>query len=160
MVTFTCIHTMYSVCFTPFIILPLPLSPFIKWLWQVSLFHIHRCIDNHWPYSPSFTLIISLPLPLVPSPYHELFYIPVLYCLSACTLFSGSFLSIFPVNILCFNQSNPLYYSSLSFSPYLIIILWRKHSLFIKWCWGSQISACIRLEIDPCLSSCTNINSK
>jgi hypothetical protein len=48
------------VWFIPFIILfPLPL---LKWLWQVSMFHIHTCIE-------STSTILTLPYPLCsPSP--------------------------------------------------------------------------------------------
>jgi hypothetical protein len=60
-------------------------SPFLKWLQQVSVFCIHTYIENT---SVVFTLIYS-PLPLVPSPYHDLFSIPVPYCFKYLLLFSG-----------------------------------------------------------------------
>jgi hypothetical protein len=33
-------------------------------------------------------------------------------------------------------------------------------SICNKCCWENWISACRKLKIDPCLSSCTSINSK
>jgi hypothetical protein len=39
-------------------------------------------------------------------------------------------------------------------------IWWRIDSLFKKYCWGNWLSACRKLKVDPCLSPCTNINSK
>jgi hypothetical protein len=33
-------------------------------------------------------------------------------------------------------------------------------SLFNKCCWEKLLSACRRLQIDPCLPPCTSINSK
>jgi hypothetical protein len=37
---------------------------------------------------------------------------------------------------------------------------WRKDSLFNKCCWEKCLSACRKLKLDPCLSSCTSNNSK
>jgi hypothetical protein len=48
---------------------------------------------------------------------YDLFYIPVLHCLSVCHCSVGLCLGILPINILYFNHSSPLYYSSLFFSP-------------------------------------------
>jgi hypothetical protein len=37
---------------------------------------------------------------------------------------------------------------------------WKIDWLFNKCCWGKWLSACRKLKLDPCLSLCTNINSK
>jgi hypothetical protein len=39
-------------------------------------------------------------------------------------------------------------------------ILWRKDSLFNTCCWEKWLSTCTKLKLDPCLPSCTGINSK
>jgi hypothetical protein len=39
-------------------------------------------------------------------------------------------------------------------------IQWRKDSLFNKCFWEKWLSVCKKLKLDPCLSSCTSINSK
>jgi hypothetical protein len=39
-------------------------------------------------------------------------------------------------------------------------IYWIKDSLSNKFCWENWIFACRKLKLDPCLSSCTSINSK
>jgi hypothetical protein len=39
-------------------------------------------------------------------------------------------------------------------------IWWRLNSLFNKCCWEKWLSACRKLKLDPCLSSCTSIISK
>jgi hypothetical protein len=75
------------------------------------------------PYSPSFNLFIYPPLLLVLSPPTSalpltwLCYIPVLHCLGICSLFSGVSLWNLPIDIMYFNQSIPLYYSS---SPWIV----------------------------------------
>jgi hypothetical protein len=86
-------------------ILPLPSIPFLKWLQQVSVFHIHTYVENT---STIFTFFDPLHLP---------FLFPVLHYLSICSLFCGVLPLYFTCNILYYNQSNPLYYSSLSCSP-------------------------------------------
>ena len=35
-----------------------------------------------------------------------------------------------------------------------------KECIFNKWCWSNWMSACRRMKIDPCLSSCTKLKSK
>jgi hypothetical protein len=55
---------------------------------------------------------------------------------------------------------NPHSYVHLIFDKGTQNITWRKDSLFNKCCWENWISACRRLKLDPCLSLCTNINSK
>jgi hypothetical protein len=37
---------------------------------------------------------------------------------------------------------------------------WRKDSPFDKFCQKKWLSACRTLKLDPCLSSCSSINSK
>jgi hypothetical protein len=39
-------------------------------------------------------------------------------------------------------------------------ILWRKYSLFNKWCWENLISICRRLKFDSSPSPCSKIHSK
>jgi hypothetical protein len=39
-------------------------------------------------------------------------------------------------------------------------IRWRKDSLFNKCCWEKWLSACRKLKVDSCLSSCTSFNLK
>jgi hypothetical protein len=54
---------------------------------------------------------------------------------------------------------NPHSYAHLIFDKRSQNIQWRKDSLFNKCCWENWISACRKLKLDPCLSSCSNINS-
>ena len=39
-------------------------------------------------------------------------------------------------------------------------IIWRKESLFTKWCWENWKAMCKRTTLDYSLSPCTQINSK
>jgi hypothetical protein len=55
---------------------------------------------------------------------------------------------------------NPHSYAHLIFYKGAKNIQWRKDSLFDKWCWDKQLPPCRKLKLDPCLSHCTNINSK
>jgi hypothetical protein len=55
---------------------------------------------------------------------------------------------------------NPCSYSILTFDKEAQNIYWREGSLFNKWCWENWISACRKLKLDPCLLTCTSINSK
>jgi hypothetical protein len=63
-------------------------------------------------------------------------------------------------------NKGPRYKSTQLIHAYLIFdkdaknIQWRKDSLFNKCCWEKWLSACRKLKLDPCLSPCTNINSK
>jgi hypothetical protein len=55
---------------------------------------------------------------------------------------------------------NPHNYTHLIFDKDLKNIWWRKDSFFNKCCWEKWLSICKKLKLDPCLSLCTNINSK
>jgi hypothetical protein len=55
---------------------------------------------------------------------------------------------------------NPWNYVHLIFDKVAKNIWWRKDSFFNKYFWENQISSCRKLKLDPCLSSCTSINSK
>jgi hypothetical protein len=56
---------------------------------------------------------------------------------------------------------NPCNYAHLIFNKGAKNIQWKKDSLFNKCCWGKKwLSACRKLKIDPCLSTCTSIISK
>jgi hypothetical protein len=55
---------------------------------------------------------------------------------------------------------NPHSYSHLIFDKGAQNLYGRKRQLLYKWCWENRISTCKRLKLDPCLSLCTNINSK
>jgi hypothetical protein len=54
---------------------------------------------------------------------------------------------------------NPCVYSQLIFNKEVQNTRWRKDSLFNKCCWENWISTCRRLNLDPCLSPFTKINS-
>jgi hypothetical protein len=55
---------------------------------------------------------------------------------------------------------NPHSYAHLIFDKGAKSIRWRIYSLFNKCCWKKWLSTCRKLKLDPCLSSCTSINSK
>jgi hypothetical protein len=65
--------------------------------------HIHPPLPLHFP-SPCYFLPLSM----------TCFTVLTFILLSVCSLFSG----VFPVNILYFDPSSPLHYSSLTSSPY------------------------------------------
>jgi hypothetical protein len=109
------------VWFILYIILPLLPLPFSKWLWQVSVFHIHTCIENKLTI---FTLLYPLHLPSLSYNYPSLnmtcfiFLSFIVLVPAQCLL--GFCLGILPVNMLYFSQSNPLFNSFLSFSDELV----------------------------------------
>jgi hypothetical protein len=37
---------------------------------------------------------------------------------------------------------------------------YNEDNLFNKCCWGKWLTACKKLKLNPCLSPCTNVNSK
>jgi hypothetical protein len=51
-------------------------------------------------------------------------------------------------------------YAHLIFDKVSKNMQWRKDSLLNKCCWLKWLSAWRKLKLDPCLSPCTNINSK
>jgi hypothetical protein len=53
-----------------------------------------------------------------------------------------------------------MHYVDLIFDKSAKNIQWRKDSLFNKCCWENWVSACRKLKVDLCLSSCTSVNSK
>jgi hypothetical protein len=55
---------------------------------------------------------------------------------------------------------NPHSYTHMIFDKGDPNIQWRKGSLFNKCWWENYLSACRRLKLDPCHSSCSSINSK
>jgi hypothetical protein len=55
---------------------------------------------------------------------------------------------------------NPHSYAHLIFDKGAKDTQWIKDSLFNKCCWEKWLSASNRPKVDPCLSSCTSINSK
>jgi hypothetical protein len=55
---------------------------------------------------------------------------------------------------------NPHNYTHLIFDKGAKNIWWRKDSLFNKCCLEKWLSVCRKLQLDPCLSPCTSINSK
>jgi hypothetical protein len=63
---------------------------------------------------------IHLPLPSLPTVTLPL-TLPVLHCLSVCSMLSGVLPWYFTVNLLYFSQSNPLYFASSSF-PYPVLL--------------------------------------
>jgi hypothetical protein len=94
--TFPYIHILYSGLVHPFHYSTSSLTPFLKMTQQVSVFHTHACVENtHYPLLSSFTL----PFLLAPSPTHDLFYIPILHCLSVCSLFSFFFFAVLELEV-------------------------------------------------------------
>jgi hypothetical protein len=55
---------------------------------------------------------------------------------------------------------NPCNYAHLTFDKVAKNIWWRKDCLFNKCHWEKWLSSCRRLNLDPCLSPSTSINSK
>jgi hypothetical protein len=55
---------------------------------------------------------------------------------------------------------NPHSYAHLIFDKGTKKRHWIKDGFVNKRCWEKWLSSCIKLKLDPCLSSCTSINSK
>jgi hypothetical protein len=53
----------------------------------------------------------------------------------------------------------PCSYTHLNFDKGAKNLQWRKDRLFNKCCCENRLIACRKLELGPCLSSCTSINS-
>jgi hypothetical protein len=112
-VTFPNIHILYPSLVHPLHYSPssrIPLLDMTLTCFNVPYSYMYRkCLNI-------FTLLHLLhllsPLTATPSPERDP-YIPVLHCSSVCSLFSGVLPCYF--TIFYFNQSNPHYYSSLSF---------------------------------------------
>jgi hypothetical protein len=96
--------------------------PFLKQFWQVSILHIHTCKENT---STIFPILHPLHLPSSSQWYLPLnltcftFLYFIVWVSIHCSL--GFCKGILPVNILYFNQYNPLYYSFFMFYPYLVL---------------------------------------
>jgi hypothetical protein len=82
--------------------------PFLKWLQQVSMFHIHTCIENISTRLTllCFTLFIYPPLECPPLNRTYLHSCTLLF---KCVFFVQwwFYLGILPINILWLNESNP-----------------------------------------------------
>jgi hypothetical protein len=88
-------------------------------IFQCSIFiHLEKVPKT---YSPSFTTSFTLPHHISILSLIRLFYIPAFHCFSVCSLFSGVLSWYFTCKFLYFNQSNTLYYSSLSLYLYPIL---------------------------------------
>jgi hypothetical protein len=57
-------------------------------------------------------------------------------------------------------EMNPQTYGHLFFNKGAKDIQWKKDSIFNKWCCCNWQLACRRVQIDPFLSSCTNLKPK
>jgi hypothetical protein len=97
---FLCVYMFYtSNWFISSIILLTTPLPFLWWLPQVSVFHIHSCIESTSSIFILFAVFIYLPHPVLHS-------CPSLFrCLFAVQW--GFYLGILPINILCLSQFNP-----------------------------------------------------
>jgi hypothetical protein len=63
-------------------------------------------------------------------------------------------------NRIEYPDTNPSSYSHLIFDKAIQSMLWRKDSLFNRWCWENWRSTWKRLKLDPSLSPCTCTNLK
>jgi hypothetical protein len=57
-------------------------------------------------------------------------------------------------------EMNPHTYGHLIYDKGTKTIQRKKDSIFNKWCWHNWQLSCRRMQIDPLLSPCTNVNSK
>jgi hypothetical protein len=100
-----------------------------SYIYKKYLKHIHPCLSS------SFTSLSTLPILQLPSPLYDLFCVPVLHCLSVCSLFSGILLWYFTINKLYFNLSNPLY-----LTLFLLPCIVQQFSFCLKSSFGSVLA--------------------
>jgi hypothetical protein len=98
-----------------------PSFPFflLKMISTVSLFYFYTNIKSTLTiFAFLHHLYLLTPIPVVSTSWKDMFYIPVFYFCKCIFIFSKAFChSISSMNILHFNQINPLYYFPYPFLP-------------------------------------------